>query len=102
MQRKYEESSDNHKQRKYILTPTKLRRKKVKIELDTELIKGNFSEGQIKGFMRELNLTYFETVLYLWFFNNVSITNKERDSDAGRPMYIKFAKNVGKLVKEQK
>ena len=70
----------------------------MKIELDTELIQKNFSDGQIQGFMRELNLTYFETVLYLWFYNHVSISTKERDTDNGRPMYIKFAKSAGKVI----
>lgn len=73
----------------------------MKITVDTNLIQEHFTEGQIKGFMRDLSLSYIEAVLYLWFYNNVSITNKERNTDSGRPMYIKFAKSAGKIIKEK-
>lgn len=73
----------------------------MKITIDIDLISKHFSDGQIKGFMNDLELNYIEAVLYLWFFNNVSITSKERDTDCGRAMYIKFAKSVGKVIKEQ-
>lgn len=74
----------------------------MKLTIDNDLIQRHFSEGQIQGFMKDLNLTYFETVLYLWFFNNVSICLKDVKTDLGRPMYLEFAKGAGKLVKEQK
>ena len=73
----------------------------MKIELNKEKVEGNFTEGQIKGFMKDLNMTYIEAVCYLYFFNNVSITTQERNKDCGRAMYIKFAKSVGEIfIKE--
>ena len=51
--------------------------------------------------MKDLELSYFETVLYLWFYNRVGISAKDRGTSNGRPMYIKFAKSTGKLIKEQ-
>ena len=70
------------------------------IEIDDELIKKHFSDGQIKGYMNELNCDYIESFLYLWLFNYVSITPKERNTDMGRPMYRKIAKCIGKILKK--
>lgn len=72
----------------------------MKIEIDDKLIQEHFSEGQIKGFMQDLELNYIETVLYLWFYNYCSISSKEIDIDNGRPMYIKFAKSAGRIFKK--
>jgi len=69
-------------------------------ELDIEKIGEHFSEGQIKGFMVDLDMTYLEAILYLWFFNYVSITNQDRNKDCGRAMYIKFAKAITEITKE--
>ena len=71
------------------------------ISINTDMVKEHFSDGQIKGFMEELNFTYTETILYLWLFNYVSITPKERNTDMGRPMYRKIAKCVARILKEE-
>ena len=65
-------------------------------------ISSHFSEGQIQGFMEDLQLSYTETILYLWFYNNVGICTNDLKKDNGRAMYLKFAKSVAKLIKEDK
>ena len=71
----------------------------TKITIDTDIIQKHFSEGQIQGFMNDLQLSYTETILYLWLFNYVSICPKDLKTDLGRPMYLKFAKGISKIFK---
>ena len=72
---------------------------KLILEIDKKEIQEHFAKGQIERFMKDLNLTYLEAVLYLWFYNHVGISSKDRSVDCGRPMYIKFAKCVSDIVK---
>lgn len=73
---------------------------KIKLTLDTEKIAKHFSEGQIAGFMRELEMSYTEALFYLWLYNFVSICRKELETDNGRPMYKLFARGINKLFVE--
>lgn len=68
------------------------------IKLNQELLNLHHSEGQIKAYMREYNFTYIQAVLYLWFYNNVSISPKDLKTDCGRPMYKQFAESVRELL----
>jgi hypothetical protein len=70
---------------------------KIKLTLDTEKIAKHFSEGQIAGFMRELEMSYTEALFYLWLYNFVGICRKELETDNGRPMYRKFARCINSL-----
>lgn len=65
-----------------------------------ELVGKHFSEGQIKGFMNDLELSYTEAVLYLWFYNFVSICQKDLKTDNGRPMYLRFARSAANLIEK--
>ena len=72
----------------------------MELKIDIDKIKEHCTDGQIKRYMEELGFTYAESILYLWLFNYVSITPKERNTDMGRPMYRKIAKCVARLIKE--
>lgn len=72
----------------------------MQLEISDELIQKHFSDGQIQGFMNDLHLSRIETIFYLWFFNFVSICQKDLKLDCGRQMYFEFAKGAGKLLKE--
>ena len=71
--------------------------KQIIIKLNKDLLDIHFTEGQIKAFMREYNFNYIQSVLYLWFYNNVSISPKDLKTDTGRPMYREFAESVKDL-----
>ena len=73
----------------------------MKLVIDDETIHNNFSEGQIQGFMKDLNLSYFESVMYLWFYNHVGICARDLNQNLGRAMYIKFARGISKIIKEE-
>lgn len=60
-------------------------------------IKKDFTDGQVKNFMNEYNISELESCLYLYFFNNVSVHTDDQRKDSGRKMYLSFAKAVGKL-----
>ena len=60
-------------------------------------IKKGFTDGQVKNFMNEYNISELESCLYLYFFNNVSVHTDDQRKDCGRKMYLSFAKAVGKL-----
>ena len=72
----------------------------MKLEIDDSLIQKHFTDGQIKGFMRELNFDKIQTLMYLWFFNFVSIQLQDLRKDGGRGMYRKFAESVGEIISE--
>lgn len=46
----------------------------------------------------EKEMSFVETIIYLWLFNNVSISATDRSKDSGRKMYEKFAKGMSKLL----
>ena len=73
----------------------------MKITIDDNLIAKHFTDEQIKGFMKELDMTRLETILYLWAYNNIGVCRLDL-KDNGRPMYRKFAKGFGKLLQEHK
>ena len=71
--------------------------KQIIIKLNKHLLDIHFTEGQIKAFMKEYDFNYIQSVLYLWFFNNVSISPKDLKTESGRPMYRAFAESVADL-----
>lgn len=73
----------------------------LELQIDKDEIAEHFSEGQIKGFMKDLDMTYLEAVCYLYFYNNVGISTRDRSKDNGRPMYVKFAKSISGIIKEK-
>lgn len=72
----------------------------MKYVLDTEKFYPMFSEEQVKHYMKENKLTELETLLYLWAFNNFSVHYPDDLEDLGRPMYIKLAKKLAKLLEQ--
>lgn len=71
----------------------------MKLEISEEEIAKHWEEERIQAFMKELNLTRLEAIIYLWSFNNISISKSDL-KDLGRPMYIKFAKGLSGLIEE--
>ena len=59
-----------------------------------------FGKEQVEHFMSVLKMTELETLLYLWFYNHVSITPADRSQNFGREMYKKFAKAIASLLRE--
>lgn len=66
-----------------------------------EKIKNEYKDS-IKTFMNEYNLTELESLCYLYFFNNAHIHLQDFKDNKGRPMFIKFAKCVGKILERTK
>lgn len=60
-----------------------------------------FEAGQIKAYEEKLGVSYIESLLYLWLFNHFHTNSKEVTTDLGRPMYIKLAKVLSRIIKEQ-
>lgn len=72
----------------------------MQLYINEEEISKYWEEERIQDFMQELNLSRLEAIIYLWSFNNISIS-KDDLKDLGRPMYIKFATSISDLIKEQ-
>lgn len=68
------------------------------LEIDENELHKHWSEELIQEFMKEKGLNRLETILYLWGFNNWSISRMDL-KDAGRPMYIAAAKGTARLFK---
>lgn len=62
-----------------------------------------YTEKQISSFMQEKDWSRECTLLYLWFFNNISVDYREDVvKDMGRGMYRKYAEAIAyKLLQEQ-
>ena len=60
----------------------------------------HFANEKVKEFMQGLKMTELETLLYLWFYNHVSITPADRSQNFGREMYKKFAQAIASLLRE--
>lgn len=71
------------------------------ITIDESKIYQHWNKGKIEELSKEKGLTFLETILYLWLYNNVSISAADRSKDSGRQMYEKFAKGVAKLLEEE-
>lgn len=75
--------------------------KNMTVDEMAKKIAKEFNIGQIKAFMKEYNLTYLGSCLYLWLFNNVSICPKQLTQNAGRAMYVEFAKEISQLLESE-
>lgn len=75
---------------------------KIKYEIDTEEINKNFTEGQIKAYMKEYDISYIEAVTYLYFFNYAHVRLDDFKKDFGRQMFLKHAKVLPMIFKEAK
>lgn len=73
---------------------------KIKYEIDTEEINKNFTEGQIKAYMKEYDISYVEAVAYLYFFNYAHVRLDDFKKDFGRQMFLKHAKVLPMIFKE--
>lgn len=62
------------------------------IKIDEEKIYQYWGKEKIENIAKEREWSFFETIMYLYFFNNVGISEKDRSKDCGRKMYEKFAK----------
>lgn len=67
-------------------------------EIDEEKVFEHWTEARIEGYAKEFNMTYLEAMLYLWFFNNVSVSTDDQRKDLGREMYRKFAKGTARFL----
>ena len=72
-------------------------------EIKDEEIYKHWSKERIQGYAKEFNFSFLEALLYLWFFNNVSVSTDDQRKDLGREMYRKFAKGTARILnfKEQ-
>lgn len=68
------------------------------IEINEEQLYKHWNKETIEKISSEKNMSFLETVIYLWLYNNVSISAKDRDIDFGRKMYEKFAKGIVKFL----
>lgn len=66
--------------------------------LDTDKIEKNFTKGQITGYSRELGTSHIGALAYLYFYNNVSISQNDLRKDCGRAMYREFAHGLDKML----
>ena len=62
------------------------------IKIDEEKIYQHWSKEKIEEISKERGLGFFETIMYLYFFNNVGISETDRNKNFGKKMYEKFAK----------
>lgn len=67
-------------------------------EIDEEKVFEHWTEARIEGYAKEMNMTYLEAMLYLWFFNNVSVSCDDQAKDLGREMYRKFARGTARFL----
>lgn len=68
------------------------------IKIDEEKIYKNWSKEKIENISKERGLSFFETIMYLYFFNNVGISETDRSKNFGKKMYEKFAKATTKFL----
>ena len=71
------------------------------IEINEEQLYKHWNKDTIEKISSEKNMSFLETVIYLWLYNNVSISAKDRDIDFGRKMYEKFAKGIVKFLTDR-
>lgn len=72
--------------------------------IDFEKLAKEYIPQQIEIIMQENKYTRECALLYLWFFNNISVNwSADVRKDAGRGMYRKFAEAISKnLLEEEK
>lgn len=68
------------------------------IEINEETLFKHWSKETIEKISSERKMSFLETVIYLWLYNNVSISAADRSIDSGRKMYEKFAKGFGSFL----
>lgn len=74
----------------------------MKRVIDFDKIAEDYTEKQIAQFMTENNWTRECALLYLWFFNNVSVDWKEDvRKDMGRGMYRIYAEAIDNNLLEK-
>ena len=71
------------------------------IEINEEHLYKHWNKKTIEKISSEKNMSFLETVIYLWLYNNVSISAADRSKDSGRQMYEKFAKGIAKFLEEE-
>lgn len=72
----------------------------MKFEIDEEKIyKHYWSKERIEGYAKRNNSTFLEALLYLYFFNYVSVSNKDQSENLGREMYKKFASGTARFLR---
>lgn len=71
--------------------------------IDFEKIEKQFSQQQVDIWEKEFDGDREVALLYLWFFNNVSVSWKKLKNDNGREMYRSFAEAISsKLLEAEK
>ena len=73
---------------------------KIKYEIDTEEINKNFTEGQIKAYIKEYGISYIEAVAYLYFYNYAHVRLDDFKKNFGRQMFVKHAKVLPQFLKK--
>lgn len=68
------------------------------IQLDEEKIFNRFTEDTIERMMTKYNLSYLGAIIYLYTYNDISISEKDLKENNGSEMYIKFARRISQLV----
>ena len=71
------------------------------VKIDENKVFQHWKKEKIEEISKEKGLTFLETILYLWLYNNVSISAADRSKDSGRQMYEKFAKGIAKFLEEE-
>lgn len=69
--------------------------------IDFDNLSSEFSAGQITHYTRLFDGSKTQALLYLWLFNHFSTNGKEVSEDLGRPMYIKLAKVLNRIIEER-
>lgn len=57
-----------------------------------------FSKKKIEDIAKEKGISFQECLFLLYFYNNISISDKDRSNNAGIEMYKKFAKATVKVL----
>lgn len=68
--------------------------------IDTEKVEKHFNKGQILAFSKELQVSDFGALAYLYFYNFVSISLNDLKKDCGRAMYREFALGLDEMLLE--
>lgn len=79
-----------------------------KLEGQVKKLSGNFSvlrkmrqiftKDQIENCMKKYGLSKFESLIYLWAFDNFHVNIDEVRQNYGTAMYIKLAKTIGQVM----
>lgn len=69
------------------------------IKIDDMKVFRHWKKEKIEEIAAEKEMSQLEAIVYLWFYNYVSISEVDRSKDSGRRMYIKFAKCFGELIR---